>query len=74
MKRYLKKLYNQRLFKNIRNYFRTKKLLGKGFGQIDFKTDEGNLLFEFIKRTNLKQYLRLEHGMGLDLLKQLLKL
>ena len=50
MKKILKKLYNQRLFKNIRNYFRTKKLLGKDYGQIDFKTDEGNLLFEFIKK------------------------
>ena len=73
MKKILKKLYNQRLFKNIRNYFRTKKLLGKGFGQIDFKTDEGNLLFEFIKKNKFETIFEIGTWNGLGSTKTIIE-
>jgi len=73
MKKILKKLYNQRLFKNIRNYFRTKKFLGKGFGQNDFKTDEGNLLFEFIKKNKFETIFEIGTWNGLGSTKTIIE-
>lgn len=65
VKNILKKIYNLRILKNFRNYFRTKKLLGKNYGQINLKTKKGNLLFEFIKNNNFNSIFEIGTWNGL---------
>lgn len=73
MLKILKKIYNLRTLKNLRNYFRTKKLLGKNFGQINKSTEEGKLLYNFIKSNNFKTILEIGTWNGLGSTKTIIE-
>ena len=61
----LKYIYNLRSFKNIRNYIRTKKLLGKSFGQLNDISEEGLLLDKFILENKFQTILEIGTWNGL---------
>jgi len=61
----LKYIYNLRIFKNIRNFIRTKKLLGKSFGQLNRSSKEGLLLDKFILENNFQTILEIGTWNGL---------
>ena len=48
-------------------------MLGKSFGQIDFKTDEGNLLFEFIKKNKFETIFEIGTWNGLGSTKTIIE-
>ena len=60
-----KKIYNSRILKNIRNYFRTLRLIKKSEGQLNAQTEEGRLLFDFIKNNNFDTVLEIGTWNGL---------
>ena len=62
MKKFIKK---QRFVKNIRNYFRTKKILSNSEGQIRINTPPGKLLYKFIENTDIKSVLEIGTWNGL---------
>ena len=62
MKKYIK---NIRLVKNIRNYFRTKKIFTESEGQIKIDTPQGKLIFDFVKNNNIKKVLEIGTWNGL---------
>lgn len=61
----LKYIYNLRIFKNIKNFIRTKKLLGKSFGQLNMNSKEGYLLDKFILENNFQTILEIGTWNGL---------
>ncbi len=61
-KKYIK---NLRLVKNIRNYFRTKKIFANSEGQIKIDTPQGKLIYDFIKNNNIQKVLEIGTWNGL---------
>ena len=62
MKKHIK---NLRLVKNIRNYFRTKKIFSDSQGQIKINTPQGKLIFDFVRNNNIKKVLEIGTWNGL---------
>ena len=63
----IKKLItNLRIIKNLRNYFRTSKLMKLDSGQLSENTPEGKALFDFIKSNKIESILEIGtwNGMG----------
>tara|TARA_Y100000996_G_C22333371_1_gene565430 strand:- start:10 stop:690 length:681 start_codon:yes stop_codon:yes gene_type:complete len=56
---------NLRLVKNIRNYFRTKKILSDSDGQIKIENPSGKLIYDFIKNKNITNVLEIGTWNGL---------
>jgi SAM-dependent methyltransferase len=62
MKKVIKKI---RFVKNIRNYFRTKKIISMSEGQIKANTPPGKLLYNFIEKNDIKNVLEIGTWNGL---------
>ena len=56
---------NLRFVKNIRNYFRTKKIISISEGQIKIDTPPGKLLYNFIEKNDIKNVLEIGTWNGL---------
>jgi len=62
MKSFLK---NRRLIKNIRNFFRTRKIMSESEGQIKLESPPGKLIYDFINNENIKNVLEIGTWNGL---------
>lgn len=61
----LKTIYNFQIFKNLRNYLKTKKDISQTTGQINPDTEEGKLIYSFIMNNQLQNILDIGTWNGL---------
>ena len=64
-KKFKKFIKGIKLVKNTRNYIRTKKHLSRSYGQINDETSGGKLIYEFIKKFDIKNVLEIGTWNGL---------